>query len=122
MKSGNIEFHYKEVCHGLDEILASYDYNRIDSKIPLYNCLPHISKEESLIDTHLEPEQKDLDEKNLVFVCHLGVMFVMLSHLTGISPVQLWQGFLLLQALLQLLALKKEFQEKLFLEFSRWET
>jgi len=55
--------------------------------------LPHISKEESLIDTHLEPEQKDLDEKNLVFVCHLGVMFVMLSHLTGISPVQLWQGF-----------------------------
>lgn len=26
-------------------------------------------------------------------MCHLGVMFAIISHLTGISPVQLWQGF-----------------------------
>ncbi len=93
MKSGNIEFHYQEVCNGLDEILAAYDYNRMNSKIPIYNCFPHLTKEEALIDTHLQATQKDLDEKNIVFVCHLGVMFVMLSHLTGISPVQLWQSF-----------------------------
>lgn len=93
MKSGNIQSHYEEVCRGTDEILASYDYNRISEKVPVYNCFPHLTKEEALTDTHLQADQKNLDEKNLVFVCHLGVMFVILSHLTGISPVQLWQGF-----------------------------
>ncbi len=93
MKSGNIKSHYKEVCSGLDSVLASYDYNRLNSKMAIYNCLPHLTQAEAKIDTHLKPIQKDIDEKNLVFVCHLGVMFVMLSHLTGISPVQLWQGF-----------------------------
>ncbi len=28
----------------------------------------------------------------LVFFCHLGAQFVLLSHLLGISPVLLWQG------------------------------
>ncbi len=93
LKNAGIEFYYNQVCSGLDEILESYDYSRIDKKTPVYNCFPHLSVEESKIDTHLNAGQKDLDEKNLVFVCHLGVMFAMISHLTGISPVQLWQGF-----------------------------
>ena len=54
---------------------------------------PHLTKEEALTDTHLNPFQKNLDEKNIVFVCHLGSMFACISHLTGISPVQLWQSF-----------------------------
>lgn len=93
LKDANIESYYKEVCSGLDEILESYDYNRLENSTPIYNCFPHLSKEEAEIDTHLHADQKDLDDRNLIFVCHLGVMFVMISHLLGISPVQLWQGF-----------------------------
>jgi probable phosphoglycerate mutase len=92
-RDAKIKFHYDEVCRGFDEILSGYDYNRVSQKIPVYNCLPHLTTDEAKTDTHLQSEQKNLDEKKLVFVCHLGVMFVILSHLTGISPVQLWQGF-----------------------------
>lgn len=93
MKSGNIKAHYNEVCNGIDNILSCYDYSRLQPDMPVYNCFPHMTEKESLVDTHLLAEQKDLDNKNIVFFCHLGVMFAALSHLTGISPVQLWQGF-----------------------------
>ena len=93
MKSGDIETKYHEVCEGFDKLLADYDYNRIEQDVPVYNCLPHLSEEEAAIDTHLLADQKDLDAKNLVFVCHLGSMFAIISHLTGLSPMQLWQGF-----------------------------
>ena len=84
---------YKAVCDGFDEVLERYDYTRKSKNEAIYNCFPHITQEEALTDTHLLAFQKDTDEKNLVFVCHLGVMFVIISHLTGLSPVQLWQGF-----------------------------
>lgn len=93
MKSGGIESHAQKVCSGFDSILTQYDYTRMDSDIPVYSCFPHLTEEDARVDTHLNPHQKDLDDKNLVFVCHLGVMFVIISHLTGLSPVQLWQGF-----------------------------
>lgn len=93
MKSGNIELLASNVCSNFDSLLAQYDYTRLDKTTPIYNCFPHITDEEAGIDTHLNAEQKDLDNRNLVFVCHLGVMFLIISHLTGLSPVQLWQGF-----------------------------
>lgn len=93
MKSGDISGHYREVCDGLDEILSSWDYNRLSDDVPIYNCFPHLTHEEAAVDTHLLQNQKNLDDKKIVFVCHLGVMFAMISHLTGMSPVQLWQGF-----------------------------
>lgn len=92
-KSGNVEKRYAQVCQGIDDILETYDYNRFSRNVPIYNCFPHLTKEEAANDTHLDQEQKDLDPKNLVFVCHLGVMFAVISHLTGVSPVQLWQSF-----------------------------
>lgn len=93
MKSGNIQNHYKDVCNGIDEILSSFDYNRLSKDIPIYNCFPNITLEQSKIDTHLNAVQENYDKKTIVFVCHLGVMFAIISHLTGMSPVQLWQGF-----------------------------
>lgn len=93
MKSGNIEMHAEKVCSGFDSILMQYDYTRLEKDVPIYTCFPHLTDEEAAIDTHLNAEQKDLDNKNLVFVCHLGVMFLIISHLTGLSPLQLWQGF-----------------------------
>lgn len=93
MKSGDIEGHYNEVCNGIDEILKEYGYERTEKDNFIYRCTPHLTKEEAAVDTHLNVEQKDLDKKNLVVFCHLGVMFAIISHFTGISAVQLWQGF-----------------------------
>lgn len=93
MKSGNIREKYIEVCDGLDKVLESYGYFRKDKKSSIYKCEPHLTQEEAKIDTHLLASQKNLDDRNLVFVCHLGVMFAAISHLLGCSPVQLWQGF-----------------------------
>ncbi len=92
-KKAGIEGYYRDVCKGFDELLARYDYTRIDARTPIYNCLPHLSEEEAALDSHLAATQKELDPRRLVFVCHLGVMFAIIGYLTGISPVQLWQGF-----------------------------
>ena len=92
MKSGRIDSHYEDVCKGIDTLLEGYDYTHIPGT-SIYNCLPHLSEEEAAVDTHLNPVQKDLDDRTLVFVCHLGSMFTVISHLTGLSPVMLWQGF-----------------------------
>lgn len=92
MQSGDIKAYYEKVCNGFDEILLSYGYKRKSFDNPLYECQPHLTKEEAAIDTHLLDTQKNLDDRTLVFVCHLGVMFVIFSHLMGVSPVPLWQG------------------------------
>ncbi|HBG65860.1 MAG TPA: histidine phosphatase family protein [Treponema sp.] len=92
LRQKDIESRYREVCDGFDALLAQYDYTRDSRYTAIYNCLPHLTDEEAAVDTHLLAQQKNLDGKNLVFVCHLGVMFAIIAHLTGMSPVQLWQG------------------------------
>jgi probable phosphoglycerate mutase len=71
MKTGNISAGYKRVCDGIDEILAEYGYNRCGN-IYTTSCG---------------------NEKRIVFFCHLGVQFVILSHLFGISAPAMWQNF-----------------------------
>lgn len=71
MQTGNIESEYRAVCDGIDEILEKHGYTRKDRV--------YITENGS--------------EKTLVFFCHLGVQFVILSHLLGISPSVLWQSF-----------------------------
>ncbi len=93
MQSGNIKEHYKEVTENFDKVLLSFGYCRKEEKIPLYSCTPNFTSQELSVDTHLDAFQKNGDERKLVFVCHLGVMFVLISYLTGLSPMQLWQGF-----------------------------
>ncbi len=93
MKAAGIEKKYAEVCDGLDAILEDHGYTRFAKNLPIYNCLPHVTEKEAAVDTHLDAVQKNYDDKNLVFVCHLGVMFAAMSHLLGCSPLLLWQGF-----------------------------
>lgn len=71
MKTGNVKEEYEKVCAGFDEILAEHGYERCGG---FYKAV--------------RP-----NEDTIVFFCHLGVSFVMLSHLLGISPSVLWQGF-----------------------------
>ena len=69
----DIKAYYDEVCNGLDGILAEYGYVRKDG---YYEVTRHPEKEETL-----------------VFFCHLGVSYVCMSHLLGISPSVMWQSF-----------------------------
>ncbi len=93
MKSGEVKERYAQVCAGIDAVLSRYGYVRRAPDCAIYDCKPNLTEDEASIDLHLDACQKNLDERNLVFTCHLGVMFVIIGYLTGISPVQLWQGF-----------------------------
>lgn len=71
METGNVKELYHGVCTGLDGILEKYGYKRSGM---------YYRTEGGNTDT-------------IVFFCHLGVEFTMLSHLLGISAPVLWQGF-----------------------------
>jgi len=71
MKSGKVREEYEKVCNGLDEILKNHGYEREKGYYRV----------------------KEGNEDTIVFFCHLGVSFVMLSHLLNIPPTILWQGF-----------------------------
>ncbi len=70
-RGGNVEEWYLRVAGGIDDILASYGYTRDGS---FYRT------EKGNTDT-------------ILFFCHLGVMFVMLSHLLSMPTPVLWQNF-----------------------------
>lgn len=86
---------YKEVCNGIDGILSKYGYVRNEKGFyTVKNPKPNRNWENPVEQYHLKSVKDDYpEETTLVFFCHLGVIFTMISHLTGISPMQLWHGF-----------------------------
>ena len=71
METGSVSEEYSRGCGGIDEVLAEYGYIRNKG---IYTT-------------------KQGNEKTIVFFCHLGVQFVILSHLFGISAPAMWQNF-----------------------------
>ena len=71
MKTGKVPEGYKQVCDGLDSLLQKYGYTR---KGRIY-------------------ETAQGNDKTIVFFCHLGVQFVILSHLLGMSAAMMWHNF-----------------------------
>ncbi len=71
MKTGNVTEEYKKVCDGIDALLEKYGYIR-NGRI-------------------YETEQGN--DKTIVFFCHLGVQFVVLSHILGMSAAMMWHNF-----------------------------
>lgn len=71
MAEGDVAKIWQETIDGLDALLASHGYIRDD----------HIYRvEDNKADT-------------IVLFCHLGIMLACLSHLIGITPINLWHGF-----------------------------
>ncbi len=70
-RGGNVEEWTQRVYSGIDEILEGYGYTRRGN---FY---------------HTDGGNGD----TILFFCHLGVMFVMLSHLLSVSAPVLWQNF-----------------------------
>lgn len=73
MKTGEVKASYQEVCKLFDELLTTYGYIR---------------------EGGFYITEKGNDE-TIVFFCHLGLICVLMSHLLGIAPTLLWQGFFL---------------------------
>lgn len=71
MKTGQVKKVYQEVCVSFDHLLSTYGYTREGA---------YYRTEEGNKDT-------------IVIFCHLGTICVLMSHLLGIAPTQLWQGF-----------------------------
>lgn len=86
---------YKQVCDGIDGILHKHGYIRNNNGFyDVANPVPNRNWYEPIDQYHLKSVKDEYpEETTLVFFCHLGVIFTMISHLTGISPVQLWHGF-----------------------------
>lgn len=74
MQTGDVREKYEWVCRELDSLIAEYGYVR-DGNI-----------------YRVEKESSD----TIVLFCHFGIECVMLSHILGISPIALWQGFVAL--------------------------
>lgn len=71
MKNGNVISEANKVFRGIDKIIERNGYVREGG---LYRAISP-------------------NRDTIVFLCHLGVECVILSHLLGISPVVLWHGF-----------------------------
>lgn len=71
MQTGDVEEVYNNITKNFDILLSEYGYCR---KGNYYQC---------------DNGNKD----TLVIFCHLGTKFTLLSHLLGIAPTLLWQGF-----------------------------
>lgn len=74
MQSGNVEPLYENVCRELDSLLEKHGYKR---------------------DGNIYKAVKPNND-TVAFFCHFGIECVLLSHILGISPIVLWQGFVAL--------------------------
>ena len=73
IKTGNSEEIYREVVEGLDQLLSDYGYTR-----------------EGMIY-----RTRRNSRRIIALFCHFGVSCMILSHLLGISPILLLQGFIM---------------------------
>lgn len=71
MKTGPVKETYDKLCFKFDEFLKSHGYERNGR---MYNAV-------------------NSNKKTIVFFCHFGIASVYISHLLGMAPHVLWQGF-----------------------------
>lgn len=88
---------YEEVCRKFDELLSSYGYTRCHN----YYQTTH-------------KETPDKHDHTIVIFCHLGISFVMLSHLLGISPAILFHGFFVAPTSVTILAAEERIPGKAY--------
>lgn len=108
---------YKEVCMGIDKLLADYGYIREN------NIYRMPSKEEVFVQSTIAPgspsaslassDSKD-DQPTIVIFCHLGVICVILSHLLNIPFPLLVHGFFLPTTSLTILASEERWSNEAY--------
>lgn len=76
VSGGDVKAIWEETTRGVDEMLLRHGYRREGG---VYRCV-------------------DNREDTLVLFCHYGIGMAVLSYLTGLAPVPMWQAFLFLPA------------------------
>ncbi len=103
-EGSGIKEYYDRVSIGIDEILEKNGYKR-DKNIYLTDTVnnPPMLLTEAVNDPGLIVTESvkgndhyisyQRNDDVILFFCHLGVSFVMISHLLGIAPTLLWHTF-----------------------------
>ena len=71
MQTGEVKAAFENVCSEFDKLLAKHGYVREGGYYKV----------------------KEHNDDTLVFTCHLGITFVLASHLLGIPAPLMWHGF-----------------------------
>lgn len=79
----DIKEKYNYVINSFDELLSKYGYIR---------------------NKNMYITDKENDDTTLVFYCHLGVSFLIISHLLNISPSVMWHSFFVAPSSVTILA------------------
>lgn len=71
MQRGNVEEKLLNVQKGIDDLLAKYGYIHENGRYTI----------------------KEHSDATIVLFCHFGVSALIISHILGISPINMWHGF-----------------------------
>lgn len=98
MQSGDVQKVYADVCKNLDELLERHGYKRNGNTYEVIR------------------ENRD----TVVFFCHFGIECVLLSHILGVSPLVLWQGFVALPSSVTMLVTEERQQGTAYFRCNRF--
>lgn len=101
---------YQEVCDGIDGILEQYGYKRYHN----YYLTENQARFSYPVTSNENPAPANENEKTIVIFCHLGVTFVMMSHLLGVSPAVLFHGFYVAPTSVTILATEERMDKKAY--------
>ena len=91
-RTGDVEAVYRETAKGMDELLKAWGYVRDGA---IYRC------------------EKNTDAMIVLF-CHFALGMVILSHMLGVSPSVMWQGFFMPASSVTTLITEERIQGQVF--------
>ena len=91
-RTGDVEAVYRETAKGMDELLKAWGYVRDGA---IYRC------------------EKNTDA-TIVLFCHFALGMVILSHMLGVSPSVMWQGFFMPASSVTTLITEERIQGQVF--------
>ena len=91
-RTGDVEAVYREAAKGMDELLKAWGYVRDGA---IYRC------------------EKNTDA-TIVLFCHFALGMVILSHMLGVSPSVMWQGFFMPASSVTTLITEERIQGQVF--------
>ena len=91
-RTGDVEEVYRETAKGMDELLETWGYVRDGA---IYRC------------------EKNTDA-TIVLFCHFALGMVILSHMLGVSPSVMWQGFFMPTSSVTTLITEERIQGQVF--------
>ncbi len=113
-EGSGIKEYYDRVCRSLDAVLEKNGYKR-DKNIYLTETVnSDLHKLTYQVNDGHKGLTYQVNNDVILFFCHLGVSFVMLSHLLGIAPTVLWHTVFVAPASITILGAEEREAGKAF--------